>query len=370
MTSEVTGPRVMALIGDHEPNGVLLWRVVAPVLALQRVGYPAFMAKRGDREMNAYLPSMDLVSIQRLSWDPDDEHRAYLWRSKLHQAQVALCYETDDDIFSPQIVDWLARTERGENKSDAQLEADRQARIFALSIADGVTVPTEALATIVRQYTDGLVTVAPNLIDLASWHAVQRTSRRAFPAPVIGWAGGNRPAREVEAMAIAWGRLARRYPQLRFQVVGYQLAPFGQHVPEEQLIRVPLLPVEHYPLGYLGIDIGCCPLTRDEPFNAGKSPIKALEYAASGSAVVASPLVYSEVIEHGETGFLAETADEWEWALAQLVEQTKLRRRLARRLFARVKREHSLERQLWRWPDAWQQIVEATFGSTRIEVGA
>jgi hypothetical protein len=78
--------------------------------------------------------------------------------------------------------------------------------------------------------------------------------------------------------------------------------------------------------------IGLAPLL-DTPFNAGKSPIKAMDYAAMGLVVLASDTpVYRGSIADGPAGQLvANSPDAWYTALTWLVRNRELRRTIAAR---------------------------------------
>ena len=128
-------------------------------------------------------------------------------------------------------------------------------------------------------------------------------------------------------------------------------------VPSERLVVLPWMPLERYPSGLVEVDIACASVS-DERFNRCKTAIKAYEAAVAGAAVVATPTVYGGLIEHERTGYLAETADEWEHALAELVERPALRAIMATRLLKVVERKHSLRGNLHRWPEAWSAIAE------------
>lgn len=352
-------PRVLAIPGDR--NGPALWRILQVFAELQRHGYPAEWCPKDDPRLGAvavqYRP--DLVILPRLSWLSEDRAKAERFVGNLHAAGVAVCYEVDDELFSEHVVArQLEHAGMTKGHTAAELEAERLARLHALGLCDGVTVSTPRLATVARAYTNAPVHVVENAIDLPWWRAVQRHAERLVPGLTIGWAGGARPDADVQAMAEAWVRLAARYPAVTFVVQGHQPKPL-EALPPDRVRRVPWLPLESYPLGLAGIDIGCCPLG-DTAFNRCKSPIKAFEYAASGAAVVASPTVYRTLIEPGETGYLCETADEWEAALSALIESESRRRIMARRLLRKVERQHSLSVNAWRWPAAWSSIV-ATF---------
>ncbi len=67
-------------------------------------------------------------------------------------------------------------------------------------------------------------------------------------------------------------------------------------------------------------------------------------------------------MDHGASGFLAESAADWEDALSELIARPALRRMMQRRLLKTVERKHSLKANLWRWPSAWAQIQETARG--------
>jgi glycosyltransferase involved in cell wall biosynthesis len=349
-------PRVLAMTADF--NGCVWWRITSPMSELFRRGYPCYVGQNKDEETTNYIDQMDAVILPRLSWKPEDQPAGLAWRDMLHAIGVSMIFEWDDDVFTERIVRRAAEVYPEENKSEAEWDEERLSRIFAIQIADGITCSTPRLATVIRQYVEVPVKVVPNLIDLHWWRYVQRTAKRGLPEPVIGWAGGRRPDRDAEPMAVAWERIAKRHPEARFVVAGWQPAIYSR-IPDRQLVRSPWLPVLEYPKNYLGVDIGCCPLS-EEPFNRAKSPIKSFEWAASGAAVVASPTVYGQVIDHGKTGYLASTSDDWEWAIERLLSDRKRRRKMARRLLEVVERDWSLDRHVHKWVDAWTDIVTET----------
>src|SRR3989338_10607095 len=58
----------------------------------------------------------------------------------------------------------------------------------------------------------------------------------------------------------------------------------------------------------------------ESPFSQGKCGLKILMYYAAGLPVVCSPVgANRELVVHGETGFLARTADEWASGLERLL---------------------------------------------------
>jgi glycosyltransferase involved in cell wall biosynthesis len=259
-------------------------------------------------------------------------------------------------VFSPACLEQIQRIDP-QPRPAAVYEAERQARITALRMVDGVTVSTEPLAAIVRQYTDVPVAVVPNAIDWAGFRRVCQSAPRPTDAVTIGWVGGTRAEADLVPLAEAWGRMAARFPAVEFIMVGHPSPLLRDAVPRERLHIGGWQPIEHYPAMYQGIDIGCCPLA-DTPFNRAKSAQKAYEYAAAGAAVVASPTVYGDVLRDGRDGFLAETADAWEHALTLLLD-ADYRAVVAQRWATRVQQRHSLAATLGQWPSAWETLVTA-----------
>ena len=348
------GPRVLALVGDE--SGCSMWRAWQPVAYLRLMGYPCDWAYvRHPALIDVPFGAYDAIVFCRQAWHRVDRRGAKEMLANWRRSGLKVFFEADDDLFTPFVTH--QQLERPNNdKSRAQLEADREAALWVLSKVDGVTVSTQYLASTVRRFTDAPVEVVPNAIDAGWFQQAQAGVSRIVPGPVIGWAGGTRPDADLEQMAQAWSRIAAAHPEVTFAVVGHHPPVVAQHVPPERLLQVPWLHPEDYPMGLVGIDIGCCPLD-DHPFNRSKSGIKAFEYSLGGAAVVASPTVYRHVVDGGRTGFVVETAGQWEEALAILLRDEGIRRRMAEALKRDVLEKWSLRKNSWRWPAAWNRLM-------------
>jgi len=90
-------------------------------------------------------------------------------------------------------------------------------------------------------------------------------------------------------------------------------------------------------------DVGIMPLV-DEPFERGKCGYKLIQYMACGLSVIASPVgVNRQIVEHGVTGFLAESEQDWQKALIFLRENPEKRREMGMAGRAKMEREYSLQ---------------------------
>lgn len=357
MSAALTGPSVLALV-SRDRTGPDLWRVLQPITALEKAGYWCGWDFKDNHLLGSIAPAFDAYLLPRISWQVGQRRLAEAWFTGIRKAGKLAIYDADDDVFTS--AETHRRVELGwmEGKSFEQLEAERFERIWAMQQCDGVTVSTQRLATIVRSYTSKPVVVVPNAIDLKWFRDIVRQTKRQIPGLTIGWAGGRRHDRDVEQMAEAWGRIAHRFPDVRFVVQGWVPPIILEHVGRDRLSILPWMQLERYPCGLAQIDIGCA-AAADTPFNRPKSNIKAMEYAAAGAAVVASPTLYAGLVDHGLSGLLADNAAEWEDALAVLIEQHATRKMMAKRLLKTVAKHHSLAGNLFRWPLAWQAIAES-----------
>jgi glycosyltransferase involved in cell wall biosynthesis len=76
------------------------------------------------------------------------------------------------------------------------------------------------------------------------------------------------------------------------------------------------------------MDIGIMPLP-DEEYARGKGGYKLLQYMSAGIPVVASPIgINSEIVRHGQNGFLAKNKEEWIKFISILLEDAELRETL------------------------------------------
>jgi glycosyltransferase involved in cell wall biosynthesis len=94
------------------------------------------------------------------------------------------------------------------------------------------------------------------------------------------------------------------------------------------------------------IDIGIMPL-KDGFFERGKCGYKLIQYMACGIPVIASPVGENcFIVDHGENGFLADSLDDWESLLEELVINPKLRKDFGMSGFKKIQQKYSISSQL------------------------
>lgn len=344
-------PVVAVLTGDL--NGCVMWRAQQPVAALQRRGYPVTHALFDNKAAVVQSTARaDLVMIPRALFErPQTERGFFEWAGRNH----AICYEADDDIWnpSPYLDGVLDDTKRREFPKVAH----RARR--AASKCDGIIVTNPFLAARARAIAKPAATVevVPNLIDLEWWDALMPLTVRQDPDLTVGWIGGQRNHLDVAIMLEAWVTLAKKYPTLKFLSAGWEIPEIAAAMPADRYRYIQPAPIEQYPALYRQVDIGCCPV-QDTLFNRCKSPIKVMEYAAAGAAVVASSTMYSDWFSPEDGVSFAVTAEDWVREISFLVENAALRLERRDRIMSAVRRRFSLADHCYKWIDAWIEVWE------------
>ena len=89
--------------------------------------------------------------------------------------------------------------------------------------------------------------------------------------------------------------------------------------------------------------IGIAPM-RDDDWSRGKCALKILQYMASGLPVVSSNVgANAEVVDHGKTGYLVNSDEQWCARLVELAGDADLRHRFGEEGRRRVESDYSVE---------------------------
>lgn len=293
------------------------------------------------------------------------------WLAAMQRFDGVWCYESDDDVFTDRVIPrQQAFFEIAYPKADKagiafELEWERSERNRLLQYVDAVTVSTEPLAEVVRDFTEAPIHVVPNGIDL-EWFASRMARKQRWIEPLtVGWAGGWRGIEDLEPIARAWAALAKRHPDLRFVLFGYVPELFKRLIPLKQLHLIMWGPLSQYPAGVQNIDIMCCAVAND-PWNAAKSPIKWFEATAAGATCVVSDFLYGPYVQDGVTGLVAHSDDEWEPLLESLIADARARRALRLQAMTAVQWKHTIQKTLPAWIEAWSAMLARKEGTIAV----
>lgn len=262
-------------------------------------------------------PRYDVVVVQRVLLP--------MWLLRILRSRTrSLIFDFDDAIYT---------THQGASPSPFALSA-RFSETVACS--DLVIAASPQLAERTAEVQSRVITL-PSPVDCRRY---QPSTLRRDPSrpPLVGWIGSASTAIYLERLLPLLRRLASDTTGIEVALVGsrlkgnngaIQLSTWSIDTELEHLAR---------------FDIGLMPLT-DDAWARGKAGYKLLQYMACGLPSVASPVgVNRRIVLHGETGYLAESLDQWEQAIRRLAADQELRAQMGARARSVVEREYSLER--------------------------
>lgn len=300
----------------HSQDGCFLYRIDMPMRGLLARGHDVRVAHAmGDWAHH----EADIVVGQRVATTKPSTGWQILAKTDVERGRRRLVYELDDDLFN---------ISRQHNPYAPIFEAPGvQANMRRnVEVSSLVTVSTEPLAEVVRQWSDNVV-VLPNAVRDEVFD-VPLNPARGLPdrVCVIGWQGSD-THREDWDMINDWVRevlYAEPRSHLRFLGTAY-----GRNLPVMKISARPWttdLMLHYRRMAFF--DIGLAPLT-GRVFNNAKSGLKAMEGMALGIPMVCSDVpAYRAVVEHGKTGFLVRGRKQWVDTLRELVADHELRVRV------------------------------------------
>lgn len=188
------------------------------------------------------------------------------------------------------------------------------------ALANRVVVPNEYLADFAREFNSS-VTVVPEAEDTE--RLIPRKPHENGQPIVIGWVGSSSTAKYLKLIEEALRTVSDRFPNVTVRVIGGRFESKG--------VRTELVDWEfdRELQQFHDLDIGIMPLPLEE-WSKGKSGCKLRQYMAAGVPGVGTAIGYNlELVDHGRTGFLATTQDEWVEYLTTLIEDADLRNTIA-----------------------------------------
>jgi glycosyltransferase involved in cell wall biosynthesis len=282
---------------------------------------------RGDEGVR-----FDLVVLNRLA--ATDASRALV--THCNSFGIPVVYDVDDLVFCPEQISLLRFTSRLP-RAEFNLFRDGMALRRELMLrCNVVTTSTFALSQKVRQL--GLTAlVLPNTIALSDAKQADqlvRGKREDIKTRVrIGYFSGTKTHESDFAhCAHAVGRILAEYTDVELLVVGHLDIPENLHAFHNRVITRPLMSHREMFDELATVDVNLAPLELNNVFTDCKSELKIFEAALLSVPTVASPTsTFTAIIQHGKTGMLAASPDQWYEAIKYLVTDASVRKSMGLR---------------------------------------
>lgn len=272
------------------------------------------------RRVKSLTRHADVVFVQREAFFLFNE-----WSEYLAHLRAPVVFDFDDAI-------WIHSVSEANRRFAWLKNVDKIPRIVRL--AHTVLAGNAYLADWARAHSNN-VHVVPTCVDTNHFAPVEHQG------PVtIGWSGSPSTFAHLKPLLPVLEKIVARFgDRVRLRVMG---DPNFVHAPLN--LRGEAWSADAELALLREMDIGLMPLPDDE-WTRGKCGLKGLVSMSMGAATVMSPVgVNTEIVTHGENGFLARTDDEWFEHLVRLIEDGELRRRLGREGRQTVIERYSVER--------------------------
>ena len=256
----------------------------------------------------------------------------------LFPSDVPLVVDYDDAIFH-----WY-ETQRFPGVS--RLLGQKINRIMAR--ADLVIVGNDYLCNYAHSAGSRRIEKVPTVVDADHYFVAARDVSRRL---TVGWIGTPVTAKFLFHIAEALRTIVNIY--------GVSIVAVGAKPQQLHGLPVEVRPWQESTevAEIQDFDIGVMPLP-DNSYERGKCGYKLIQYMACGKPVVASPVgVNTEIVRHGENGFLATTSDEWIDALSLLLEDPNLRFRMGQAGRSMVESDYSMQVQAPRLEGMLRSVI-------------
>jgi len=299
-----------------------------PSTRFRFVQYEELLAERGvtleyilrdeiDAEVLARIPDYDVLINQKCLMKKS-------LAKKIIAASRRIIFDMDDAIWT--------RADRNYSWYTAWRVQSRLRQW--LSAANVVTVANDYLGSYARQFSSH-VEVIHMALDMKKWQPREKNGNQIV---TMGWAGSPATLKNLEHIGKILCECLRSNPGLRLAVYSgkrpefpceFEFTPF---IPGTEAAFVKQL------------DIGLLPLPSDDEFTRGKSPIKALQYMASGVPVIGQVRGATAEIMNATNSLQVETESDWKLAIKALFADAQKRQQLGDAGRDFVLREHSMQR--------------------------
>jgi glycosyltransferase involved in cell wall biosynthesis len=257
---------------------------------------------------------VDVLVLVRVRFDADVDRLIRRFRL----AGKPVLYDLDDHIFeleaTPLLVSSLNQGLSRYGRIEKWVGVVGRIR-HSLELVDGVITTTDFLAGQLRESFDIPVEVVPNFLneEQLEYSAELRNTSKGIEQerPVIGYFSGSASHnRDYQIAEDGLRTVLEEFPDSVLRIAGYLDVPESLRKYHSRIERLPFMNFLELQKAISESTLNLSPIQHNV-FAHSKSELKYFEAATVGVLTIASPSpVFTQTIQHGENGFLADAA-EW-----------------------------------------------------------
>lgn len=328
----------------REIDGTQYYRQVLPMKAVNDFadGIRVQCTTQGEIDTIHSSQGMDAVELRMLGHDiyayPRMIHKDIEpFLKAVHAQDAVMVMDADDDLTE-----------------DFRLVSGRGAEFKkVLGLVDYVTTSTQPLADHLSQYTKEPPTVLLNHVDV-SW--MQSVGRRIVYGLTIGFSGSPTHWGDWYLPAVPFARICEEYEVM--PLLHGDMPRYLKYVAKHPL-EMGGVPYIQYPSALRNFDILLCAVDGSDPFNVGKSSVKALEAMSVGAVAICSRFKpYMDLAEQGAPVVVIEeeSRDGWYEAMRGVVTDEDRREWLQEQGPGWVEEHRDISSGYKQWEDFFRKI--------------
>ncbi len=293
-----------------------------------------------DEVIDVTVPNFDVMIFQRVT------HK-YLAQAVTHirRKGIAVVVDIDDDLeaIHPANPAWKLLHPRNSVNNIVKQHSWHWARV-ACEAATYVTVSSAALLK--RYAHHGRGAIIRNYVP-EEYLTIPHES-----SPIIGWGGSlHSHPNDVPVLKHSIAQLINMGHEFRVIGPGDGIQD-ALHLSEAPIATGPV-DLDGWPIALAQLGVGVAPLAWETRFNAAKSWLKPLEYAAVGVVPVMSPGIEYRAIHKRGIGLIAEKQRDWILRVGRLAREESFREDLALKMRTIIAAEFTVQANAHRWEEAW-----------------
>lgn len=270
-----------------------------------------------------------------------EEIQRFVELAKMYQKMVL--YDIDDLVFDTKYTDTIPYVAALEKKEREAYDENVRAYGQLLDLCQGAVTTTgelkAALESHVQEVCINRNRASEEMMQLSE-EALRQKTEHSDKVRLGYFSGSITHNPDIEMLLPVLLKLMQKYENLEFVSVGELEVPEKLKEFSDRIKIMPFTDWKKLPKLISEVDINLAPL-EDTIFNRAKSENKWVEASLVQVVTVASDLgAFADTIEDKKTGFLCGKLEDWESVLSELIENPKIRKKVAMQAYEHCKKEY------------------------------
>jgi glycosyltransferase involved in cell wall biosynthesis len=308
-------------------------------------GIKISVVMQDDPFLNRYVDRCQVFIFQRTFVTPTIEKMI----AKIKKQKKEIIFETDDLVFDAK---YIQQTDLYKNKMNSAEKMQYKKGIGSEIIKDDYTkvctTPTSYLAQEMEKYGKKVFVVKNKFsnheLNLTQNILDNLPKEEDDPGVVrVGYfSGTSSHNKDFASIVDALMEVLRRNENVKLFLAGPLDVDNKLNKYKERIVVMPFVPRDKYYENIWKVDVNIAPLVLKDPFCESKSEIKFTETGILKIPTVAvRNQTFSEAIEDGVDGFLADNKNEWVEKIEKLVKDEELRKSMGQKAREKIIRDYT-----------------------------